>query len=375
MDQDPSTGMSPFCAITNPRAEDEILFACSRQHLQPCHRERLSQITERASSNWHEIFATARNHGVAPLVFANLQKCADVAARIPADVSENFARCTRNNALVKALYDERARGILDFFERRSTHVMFIKGFALDATVYEQPWYTLSADIDLIMKCRREDFPQADRKAASELDAGRSPLERRISIEYGWFEHHDVSMDGLLPVDFEAIWDQAKEIRVQNRTAFVMCPEHLLLTACINSCRKRFFRLKALCDISEILLLLPIDWDRFVRTARQWRCAALAYAALSAVRVTLGCAVPQSLAEELRLSPLRRRMIGYLCRRLSFSSLAALGGDSRLPAKRLGASLLLRTASHDLSQLWTSLKITWRRNASSMETPSGESATD
>jgi hypothetical protein len=353
--------MNHFSSIRNARPEDELLFVCTRQQFLPAHGHSLSQILRDRPIRWQEVYSTAVAHGVAPLVYLNLSKCPEIIAQVPQQVRKQFARCTRNSSLVKAVFADRARDILTFFASHSVPVMLIKGFALNATVYREPWYTLSADIDLMIRRRREDFPDVDREAAYKLEIGRSPLERRIAVEYGWFEHHDVTMDGLLPVDFDAIWNQARPIEFLGWMVLVMSAEHLLLTACINSCRKRFFRLKALCDISEIMLTQKIDWSEFVRVARQWRCEIIAYTALQAVAMTLGCAIPNSVLDELGVPSLRRRLIQFLGRRLSFSTLADLNGGNRFLGRRLGAGLLLPFAVYNSGQLCSNLQFVWRKN--------------
>lgn len=348
--------MKHFCKILSPKPEDDLLFACTRQQFDSFHRSSLAQISKRRPIDWGEIYSTAVGHGVAPLVYTNLSKCPELIAQIPPHVRHCFAECTRKNQLVQAIFAERARDILRFFARHSVQVMLIKGFALNRTIYREPWYTLTADIDVMISSRWADFPAADREDAYQLEIGRNPLEQRMGVEYGWFEHHDVSMDGLLPVDFAAIWKEARSFELKGQPALMMSPEHLLLAACINSCRKRFFRLKALCDISEIILSQRIDWTKFVDTAKEWRSEIIAYTALQAVTLTLGCTVPSSLSTELGVHSARRRVIRFLAERQSFSTLAGLSGTGHFLGRHLGLGLLLPFATYNIRQLWSNVKL-------------------
>jgi hypothetical protein len=181
----------------------------------------------------------------------------------------------------------------------------------------------------------------------------------VAVECNWLGHHDVSMNGLLPVDFEQIWKQARPVKVLDLTALVMSAEHMLLAACINSCRKRFYRLKALCDINEIIQASSINWDELTRTARQWRCENIAYTALLVTAMTLGCPLPDRVLEDLGVSAGRGRLIQYLSRNMSFSSLASLHTGMNLIGRQLGPSLLLPWAVYSWEQLLGNLKIVWR----------------
>ncbi len=251
--------------------------------------------------------------------------------------------------LVKSLHADRIRGIVEFFAQRRVPVLLTKGAALDAVVYEKPWYTGSADIDVMIGCRPETLSPDTRAAAHALIRGRTPLERRIPVEGDWYGHHDVSMNGLLPIDFAAIWREARPIVVAGCPALVMAPEHLLLAACINSCRKRFFRLKAICDIAETARSGTIRWDRFGEAARQWCCEAIAYTALVVAAMTVACPVPVSVLDGLRVGPLRRRVIRYLSERQSFTPLAHVNG-------RFGTGLLLPLAVYRAGQHLTNFAI-------------------
>jgi hypothetical protein len=65
-----------------------------------------------------------------------------------------------------------------------------------------------------------------------------------------------------------VWSKTKETTFQGQKVLVMSPEDMLLAACINSCRKRFFRLKSLCDIAEIInYFKELDWEVFIHNGR------------------------------------------------------------------------------------------------------------
>jgi hypothetical protein len=336
--------------LRNPRREDQLLFTCTRQRFLPEHHDRLAAIVHGRPPRWEEIYSTARDHGVAPLVGVNLRQA--VWAQVPAAVRACFELCTQRNVLVKSLHAERIRNVLAFFARRNIRVLLAKGAGLDSVVYEKPWYTISADIDLMIGCRAEALSLHEHAAVDNLMAGRNPLERRIPIESEWYVHHDVSMNGLLRVDFAALWQAARPISLGDQTALVMAPEHMLLAACINSCRKRFFRLKAICDIAEVVAAGAIGWEDVVRWARQWRCENIVYTALRVAAMTVGCRVPCSVFDEFGVAPLRRRVIDFLSARQSFTALAV--GN-----RRPGPGLLLPMAAYRWGALLTNLALVCR----------------
>jgi hypothetical protein len=258
--------------------------------------------------------------------------------------------------VAKRIAEQRIIGILDFFAARSVDVMLVKGAALDRVVFTRPGLTMSGDVDVVVNCDQTDLSEEEGEAARALlRRGETELQGLIRVEAEWRTHHDVSMDGVLPVDFRAIWRRARPIDVLGRRALVMSPEDMLITACISSCRRRFFRLKSLCEISEITRAWDLDWTQIVDDARRWNCSAIVYAALLASKLSLGCRVPEPVFDELAVGIVRRRVIRHLVRRTSFSSLSVLraGGG-------VGPSVILPYATYQWPQLLSALRAVWSR---------------
>ncbi|MFQ5576314.1 MAG: nucleotidyltransferase family protein, partial [Anaerolineae bacterium] len=243
----------------NPKIspEDRLLFICARQRPAPEHRRMALALRQNHPLNWEAIFTTASRHGVAPLIYAAIRHIGPDALAVPDAVTAEFKRAYYSNIIRKERRAERLARGLAFFNERGIEVMLIKGGALDVLVYDRPWYTVPHDIDLVLKLKPEELPPA-------TEAEIRHFFHKTGIEFDYFAHHDVTMNGVLPVDFGQIWDRAVKITLHGQPVWVMAPEDMLLAACINGCRKRFFRLKSLCDTAEIINKYPgLNWDRFI----------------------------------------------------------------------------------------------------------------
>ena len=172
-------------------------------------------------------------------------------------------------------------------------VILIKGAALDLLVYDQPWYTVSKDIDLILSARREEL------RAEEIEEIGCHFHQK-GVEFDFFEHHDMNMNGLLPIDFDEVWKDAQVKQLNGETAYCLSPEDMLLSICINSCRKRYFRLKSLLDIVETVEKIPdLDWGKFIQRCKTYGCGNIVYTALKVANSTLGCPIPEPMLREIR----------------------------------------------------------------------------
>ncbi|MEZ4674465.1 MAG: nucleotidyltransferase family protein [Caldilineaceae bacterium] len=223
-----------------------------------------------------------------------------------------FQQITYQTIAVKSGIRTKLVEMLAFCAERNIRVMIIKGAALDLAIYQEPWYVIH-DVDLIFD---QDQAALAPTIFAELDRYFWDLP---GFEYDFYGHHDVTMNGLLAIDFAAIWAVATPIDLDGQVAWLMCPTDMLLAACINSCRKRFFRLKSLLAIATLVAHQPApEWSLLFAAAHRYGCGAIVYTALLATEQTLG--VHCRLLWHTRLASLPS---GRNCSRGSLSTLPKL----------------------------------------------------
>jgi hypothetical protein len=331
--------------IKKMRPEEKLLFACTRQNFLPVHQETVLEVCHNEEIRWDLVYAIARGHGVAPLVYANLLR-GDLNLEIPRNILDRFKRNHAGNVIRKERRAEKLERVLAFFKRKSIDVMLIKGESLDILVYDQPWYTTPHDVDLVIRVKRDEIPDSVVREIEQFfgnDGGQDG--GHLGIEYDYFEHHDIVMNGVLPVDFQQIWDDATKIKFKGQDVFVMSPEDMLLSLCINSCRKRFFRLKALCDIAETIYKYPgLDWSKLAQRARAYDCHNIVYTALLVTKMTVDCSLPEGALDALAVHPIRAKIIYELSRRMTPSSFSSLYSGRNLFGRKVDGSLLLSYAA-------------------------------
>ena len=327
--------------------EDRILLACARQELLPRHRRTVEGLAAGGAIDWDRLARTAERHGVAPIVGANLLRCGAAGLGIPAETARRLETAAFENALRKELDAERLAVGIARLREAGLEVMLLKGTALDLLVYQEPWVAASRDIDLLLR----PLPGWQR-GEEERRVRRSLYRSGIECDLG--QHHDLDMHGVLPVSFERIWEDARPVRFRNVEAWVMAPEDLLISLCINSCRKRFLRLKGLFDIAEsVRRLAGLDWERLAEKAGAYHCEGIVYAALLATASTVGCDLPEGALDRLGVPGWRAGLLRLLtAAALRSTSLAQIGPGGAVGPR--GVSLLLPYASFRCGQAWQSL---------------------
>ncbi|HEX9923857.1 MAG TPA: nucleotidyltransferase family protein [Anaerolineae bacterium] len=340
--------------------EDRLLFTLSRQGFQAAHQTDVSDICRTHAIRWDMVYAIAMVHGVAPLVFFNCQQCGLDDLNIPREIIGRFKRGMIANVVKKETIAKRLTKLLALLNEYSLDVMLAKGAALDILVYDQPWYTSFNDVDLVVKAGKDDLPDQEYAEIRKMC-------RRFPVECDFLTHHDVTINGTLPVNFQRIWDDAAIINYRGHDVFVMSPEDLLIAVCINSCRKRFFRLKALCDIATILNKYDdLNWEILVNKAHEYDCRTIIFTALLVTELTVGCKIPLGVLDDLSAGPLKTFIIRYLSRRMSWSSLSTLYSGKKIVGRRISPSLILPCLTYRWYQLGRKINFVYHKRVPIIE---------
>lgn len=350
--------------------EDTIVCLCARQNFGQQHQQKIVEICRQQAVNWETVFKTASRHNIAPLVYVNLFEKLNGQVDISSTVGNAFKKSYIQNLFVKRGTGHMLRQVLALFAQHKIDVMLVKGEALNVQVYNEPWYTISYDVDLVIKAKPEELdPAINRQIVDTLEAfNHQQNQLKEHIEYDYYEHHDVTMNNVLAVDSARIWREANKIQLHGYDVFVMTPEDTLLTAAIQACRKRFFRLKSLCDIAAIIEKFgdDLNWDAVVSKAHAYECNTILYTALLVTQATIGCSLPEGLLNSLTVNPVRasaiQHLVSRLCRNFSLDQLFDRT-DTTLLGREFSWPLVLTYTTYRLDHLapkMSEILYAWRK---------------
>ncbi|HEY4572693.1 MAG TPA: nucleotidyltransferase family protein [Thermoanaerobaculia bacterium] len=322
--------------------EDRLLCLCARQDFLPGHRRAVEDLCRDGAVRWDRLAAAAERQGVLPIVGANLRQCD---AGLPATLAIRLELAVLENAAVRERDADRLAAGLARLLEVELEAMLLKGTALTLAVYAEPWVVTSQDIDLVLRPGPgwEKGKGEERKVRWALYSN--------GVECDLETHHDVTMNGVLPVDFPRVWREARPVRFRGVSAWTMSPEDLLISLAVNCCRKRF-RLKGLFDVAETLKRgEAVDWPRLGILAREGHCEGIVYAALLAAREALGAGLPAGALQALGVSRVRAGLLRSLI--AAFLSAAPFTAG----AGRAGSPLALALAYASLrpAEAWRSFR--------------------
>ena len=150
---------------------------------------------------------------------------------------------------------------------------------------------------------------------------------------------------MLPIDFGEIWTSSKEETFKGQKVLIMSPENILLANCINSCRKRFFRLKSLCDIAETIEFFnTLNWEIFIKNTEKYCCRYIVYTSLLITNITVKSDLPKNVLSRLNISKSKAVLIyllvKFLCNYVPLNSLLS-SPKVGLLRKNITFSLILK----------------------------------
>ena len=236
---------------------------------------------------------------------------------LPQNVMLNFKKDYIENVIRKKearnLLNEALKSIAAWRRdhRIPIRMMLVKGAALNLLIYSEPWYTRSADIDLLFDLPAASLPE---EARSTLIDRLESLNVNISrfhthLEYDFNIHHDLTINGILPINVDRIWREARSSHLDGHDLWVMSPEDNLIACAIACCRRRYFYLKPLLDLSECIRHFEShDWKKVIENAHSDRVAGILYAGLWLAKVCLDAPTPDWVLQELRVPGLQKELI-------------------------------------------------------------------
>lgn len=273
---------------------------------------------------WDAALGIALRHGVAPLLHRALQDQGTL-ADAPAPVRLSLEQERRATALDNLGNFGQFRRVARALQDRNIPVIALKGLHLAELVYRDISLRPMSDLDILV-------PRSSlQEAVATLHGLDYGFEHDVSTAAGamldakcnvGLAHRDT--DTWLEVHWslaeppqryaaviEDIWRNAVPARLGDADARVLSPEFLLLHVCTHlACSHVFvFRLRALCDIAEILQAHPaIDWSLVVDHCRRHGWTRGVAAALRLAGDHLGAAVPADALAALGADALAPEML-------------------------------------------------------------------
>jgi hypothetical protein len=257
-------------------------------------------------------------------------QAADNLAVLP-DGGEGIPALTTTRAAFN-LQRQEVEQVLAALEGAGVETVLLKGTPLAYTVYGDPLCRLKGDLDIWI--RFEQLPQATaavqgagyRVACHEerppelalLTGGEQQMVSDLPgtglIELQWPAFRGEWVRHTTRIDHAAIWARRVPVLIEERRAYMMAPEDLLIHLCLHQAINHQFAkpwLRSLLDVHLVIQRLALDWEQVSGRARSWRVSTVVWTVLSLAGELCGTAVPSEVMMALSPAAWRRQAIGRL----------------------------------------------------------------
>lgn len=273
--------------------------------------EKKNKLLNLSFQEWKDMVEEAERQEVLPLLYHQIKK---LKIALPQELMSKLERAFLHNALRNSLLIEKMKEIIKRFNEKGIKVVLLKGIYL-LTIYENIGLRAMSDVDFLVK--KEDLVRAGKEMFSlgYRASGLNPLkgfprghhqEYRLPGENLELEVHWTLFNPcfIFRVDVEEIWERAREIRLDDASAFTLAYEDILLYLATHLSAHIAIgqvTLRLLCDINELIKRYQevIDWEEILVRARKWKIARPLYIALWFSWKLLGTNIPFDILSSLK----------------------------------------------------------------------------
>lgn len=325
--------------------EDEFICLCSRLAPGPKEFSRIKQNLLKPL-NWDYVLQQIKEQGVATLFFHTLS---DLGLRLEGIIPEEAISKLRNTYYLvgerNARNYQNLKELLLRLNQEGIEVIILKGLVLAELVYKNPALRQMVDVDFLVK--KEDFNRLRKLLLnygykqSYAGQGWSGLLERFGGEMYFFKgdlpfldiHHSLCQyerfKGIIKID-QGIWQRRQRISLFGVPIAILSPGDMILHLCLHSSLAHFFhKLSLFCDLRESVIYFrgQIDWDDFIKRAKDYRLSIIVYESLRLAQELLGDFVDPDILKRLKPNWLRRFFLD-LSLRDKAASLDNLGDERR-----------------------------------------------
>lgn len=298
--------------------EAKLIFCCARTTMDNETRCRVKKLLLQPI-DWNMLIERSVFHGVAPLIYSNLNKVNSNEKIIPQKIILRL-RDYYYRTLVDNLQSwMEFQRILNVLDQTKVKLVPIKGIVIADTLYHNIGLRPMVDIDLLIQ---EDGLSTFEKTILKLGY-RKDLGGRSGNHWRKYYHHFVfkrtnstslylqleihwNLDFHMPnkIFFPKLWERVKEETVDGIRMFMLSPEDTLLCLALHLRRHtRSLTLRHICDISELLKQYEnnLDWNYIVEEAEKNRIKSVLYFALFSASKLLDVSAPTNILEKIKPS--------------------------------------------------------------------------
>jgi len=319
--------------------EHKLLLACARIPTQQCAiKEMLNP-----GLDWPYFIATAKRHGVLPLVFQNLTSVSQ--SSIPEEHLNTLNKYFYLNSSRNLYLTEKLIELLHQLRSQNVNAVPYKGPVLSSQVYGSLGFREFADLDILLP--PEEVLQARyilERFGYRSTANLTPKQEKAFLAsnhaYSMYQKDDKTVVELHwrftpryfahTLERNGIWTRLTNISLNGSPVPALSKEDLIQVLSAHGTKHCWNRLSYICDVAQIIHNDPeINWDQITQTAKNSGGLRMLNIALLSAHKLLKVEIPNRIKLEIEKDKLVNSMTEQIVNSL-FDKKTATGELSRIP---------------------------------------------
>lgn len=305
--------------------EVKLMFYCARTKIDISLKCQIQELL-RAPLDWSQIIEQSHYHGIAPLVYYNLNNFNK--SNIPEEVF-NILRNSYYATLARNLYLWREFCLIqDRLSNAGIKIIPLKGIILSETFYHNLGLRPMVDIDILIQ--EKDLFNAKNEL---LQLGYKIYLKDLPEDY-WRKYHchfqfcnpdkNIIFElhwALAPprpnkIDISELWQRSSIQSVGHSKVLVLTYEDILLSLYLHMCKNisslQYIKLKNLCDIHELISQYGerLDWDYILNKIASWRLKGCFFYLYLLTKTYLGTRWPPEIISKIKLGSAQRATLNF-----------------------------------------------------------------
>jgi hypothetical protein len=355
------------------RAAREIFLLCATADMSPARVSLASHILS-STLDWDYLHELSEFHNVSQLIANNLIN-SELSGLVPASYLERLVRVYKNSLYRNIVLASEQEKILSEFDRHGINTILLKGTALSEQLYGDPGMRTVGDIDILVEPHKlaaagsllleMGYQQSESKQTWDHPFHDIPYYKQLQFPSIIELHWNLQDPRLVSVPLEQIWRRAYSIPVKNGKTSVLSPEDTLLLLASNLPKISGHRLRALCDIFELLKKYRdvLDWEYVIESSHSWGVEIALYYTLKRIKEILAAPISDAIIKRVKPGFWRCRLLDFFCSKEYFIS-SIYSDRLRTESSIIFRSLTMKSVSRMLQVLYAynsgSKRTTWLR---------------
>lgn len=313
---------NPDLEVDSLSPEISLILQCASSRAALNNQDQIELLIKKPI-NWTYLLKMCAVHKTLSLVHFNLDRIA--AKTIPENARASLVKFYQINVQKNLILTAELLKILDLYSQHQIKAVPLKGAVLARQAYSNFGLRTTSDIDIVV--RESDFPQAQKLLVQygyQAHPSNNPRKVRqaqynkpntilcVDLHYAFSPRNH-----FISVDSAPFWNNLTTFSLADHQIPIFDSEYMVIYLCLEGAKEHWRTLNRICDLSELICSLDLDWEKLLQVAKAMNREVTLYLGLYLAHTLLSTPIPNyvwiEIASNLKLKLSKKEICSFLFR--------------------------------------------------------------